>query len=98
MSNWGAKRPKLMNKLYSHASSVSANNSTRIALALLILVPIFVNFFVPIYNYTSPKLGGLPFFYWFQTLLLVLSSIPYLVFSYIERRTSPEVSGMRAVK
>jgi len=39
-------------------------------LALLILIPSFVNLGVPIYNRASPELFGLPFFYWFQTFWL----------------------------
>ena len=51
-----------------------------IALALLILIPSFVNLGVPLYNRDLPELAGLPFFYWFQTIWLVATSGFYIVF------------------
>ncbi|MFZ0183986.1 MAG: DUF3311 domain-containing protein [Nitrosotalea sp.] len=41
-----------------------------LVLALLILIPSFVNLGVPIYNRDSTELIGLSFFYWFQTFWL----------------------------
>ncbi len=32
---------------------------------LLLLVPLFT-LITPIFNYDQPRLGGMPFFYWFQ--------------------------------
>ena len=60
----------------------------QLLLLLLILVPGVVNFATPIYNFVDPTLGGLPFFYWFQILLLALSTLPYLAFTLIEDRRS----------
>ena len=61
-----------------------------ISLFLLIFAPAFINFFTPIYNHANPTLGGLPFFYWFPILLLAICVIPYLAFTYIEKkRQSP---------
>jgi len=60
----------------------------QLVLLLLILVPAIVNFATPIYNFVDPTLGGLPFFYWFQILLLGLSTLPYLAFTAIENRRS----------
>jgi hypothetical protein len=77
---------------------VTRITSTTIVLALLIIVPAFINFFTPIYNYSQPALDGMPFFYWFQILLLFLTTIPYLAFSYIEKRRNLELPQGRAVK
>jgi len=60
----------------------------QLLLLLLILVPGVINFATPIYDFVDPTLGGLPFFYWFQILLLALSTIPYLAFTLIEDRRS----------
>ena len=60
----------------------------QLVLLLLLVIPGIVNFVTPIYNFDNPTLGGLPFFYWFQILLLALCAIPYLVFSLIEDRRS----------
>ncbi|MGQ0638807.1 MAG: DUF3311 domain-containing protein [Nitrososphaerota archaeon] len=54
-----------------------------IILASLIIFPSIVALDVPLYNMTSPDLYGLPFFYWFQTLWLVVCTISYLGFSYL---------------
>ncbi len=53
-------------------------------LALLILIPSFVNLAVPIYNRDLPELFGVPFFYWFQTLWLFASAGFYLVFTHLK--------------
>lgn len=60
----------------------------QLLLLLLILIPGIINFATPIYNFVDPTLGGLPFFYWFQILALALSTLPYLVFTWIEDRRS----------
>lgn len=67
-----------------------AKNSTKVALVLLIVVPAFFNFFVPLYNFVNPTVAGIPFFYWFQMLLLGASTIPYLAFAYIEHHRAPQ--------
>jgi hypothetical protein len=59
---------------------------TKLLLVLLIVVPGFLNFYTPLYNYASPALDGMPFFYWFQIVLLGSMVVPYLIFSYIEER------------
>jgi hypothetical protein len=58
----------------------------QLLLLLLLLIPGIINFATPIYNSVDPTLGGLPFFYWFQILMLALSTIPYLAFTAIEDR------------
>jgi len=55
-----------------------------VILALLILVPTFIDLGVPIYNRDSPELLGMPFFYWFQTLWLFASAGFYIVFARLK--------------
>jgi Protein of unknown function (DUF3311) len=55
-----------------------------IVLALLILIPSFVNLGIPIYNRDLPELFGLPFFYWFQTVWLFATAGFYMVFAYLK--------------
>ncbi len=57
-----------------------------VALALLILIPSFVNLGVPIYNRGSPEVLGLPFFYWFQTVWLFATTGFYYVFAHLRER------------
>lgn len=61
---------------------------TKLVLVLLIVVPGFLNFYTPLYNYSDPTLDGMPFFYWFQIVLLGAMVIPYVAFTYIEDRRS----------
>ena len=42
---------------------------------LLLLIPCVVALWAPLYNTTSPALLGLPFFYWFQLLLIPISAL-----------------------
>lgn len=42
--------------------------------AVLIVIPFIVYFIIPLYNSVQPTLGGLSFFYWWQTVWLVISS------------------------
>jgi uncharacterized membrane protein len=53
-----------------------------IVLTLLLLIPSLVNLVVPIYNKEMPSMFGIPFFYWFQTVWLVVCSGFYLAFAY----------------
>ena len=42
---------------------------------LLLVVPGLLALIVPLYNMVSPELFGVPFFYWFQLLMVVVSAI-----------------------
>lgn len=64
-----------------------------IVMALLLIVPSFINFYTPLYNYVNPEFAGLPFFYWFQITMLFIVVIPYLVFTYLAKRLDEEEQG-----
>ncbi len=42
---------------------------------LLLLVPCLIALWVPLYNSPTPPLFGIPFFYWFQLLLIPVSAV-----------------------
>ncbi len=42
---------------------------------LLLLIPCVFALWVPLYNGAAPALFGLPFFYWFQLLLIPVSAL-----------------------
>ncbi len=42
---------------------------------LLLLIPCVVALWVPLYNFEAPALFGVPFFYWFQLLMIPLSAL-----------------------
>ena len=51
----------------------------KLLVAILLLVPMLVFAITPIYNFKGPELLGLTFFYWFETVWLVVTSILYLI-------------------
>jgi hypothetical protein len=50
---------------------------------ILLLAAVLASFWVPIYARSTPKLGALPFFYWYQLILVpviaIVSWIAYLL-------------------
>ncbi|MEM3670391.1 MAG: DUF3311 domain-containing protein [Thermoprotei archaeon] len=61
-----------------------ASKGTAVVLVLLLLVISLINVLTPIYNFANPYLFGMPFFYWFQIILLPIGTVLYLIFSFIE--------------
>jgi hypothetical protein len=53
----------------------------------LLLVPIVLLAYPPMYNRQDPELGGLPFFYWYQ-LAVVPVGVACTVVAYLKTRTS----------
>ena len=51
--------------------------------AILVLLPFAVYFDVPFYNVTAPELAGLPFFYWFQLIMLPVTAILFITAAYL---------------
>lgn len=45
---------------------------------ILIVIPFVVLLAIPTYNVVQPEVGGIPFFYWWQTLWLGLSAVLFL--------------------
>lgn len=53
---------------------------------LLLLVPFAAVLWPPFYNHVEPAIGGVPFFYWYQMLwILITASILWVVY-WLERR------------
>jgi Protein of unknown function (DUF3311) len=44
-------------------------------LLLLLLIPFIVMLWPPFYNFREPALLGIPFFYWFQLLWVIITAI-----------------------
>lgn len=42
---------------------------------LLLLVPLIGTLIPPFYNSEAPKIGGMPFFYWYQLLWIPISVV-----------------------
>ena len=57
------------------ASDVPQHSRRKKALcAVLVLIPVVLSLSVPLYQRSSPTLGGLPFFYWFQMAMAVAAA------------------------
>jgi hypothetical protein len=42
---------------------------------VLLFIPFFVAIWVPLYNRIEPSLFGIPFFYWFQFILILVAAL-----------------------
>ena len=51
---------------------------------LLLLIPFVAVLWVPFYNSVQPTLGGIPFFYWYQLLWVILGAVIIAVVYRIE--------------
>jgi len=49
--------------------------ATKIAVAVLLIIPCAALAAVPMYSRETPKLWGWPFFYWFQVLWVLITPI-----------------------
>jgi hypothetical protein len=50
-------------------------NATKLAVAILLIIPCAALAAVPLYSRETPKLWGWPFFYWFQLLWVLITPI-----------------------
>ncbi len=59
---------------------------------LLLLIPFIVLLWPPFYNSWDPPIFGIPFFYWFQLLWVILTAIITAVVYFIEGRNGSSVT------
>jgi len=57
--------------------------SNEIIAGVLILIPFVIYMVLPLYNINNPTLLGFPFFYWFQTVMLVFSAVFFAIAAYL---------------
>ena len=66
----------------------SGTKSTWVVVGVLLAVGAIVPLLVWLYDSESPTLGGFPFFYWFQFLLIpIVSALTYVAFRLSETAT-----------
>jgi hypothetical protein len=51
---------------------------------LLLLIPFVAVLWVPFYNSVQPTLVGVPFFYWYQLLWIILGAVIIVIVYRIE--------------
>ncbi len=59
------------------------SNAQKIVAAIFLLIPMLVFSITVIYNFKSPEVLGVPFFYWFPILWLAVSSLFYVIAAWI---------------
>ena len=52
-------------------------------LLLLLLIPFIAMLWPPFYNFTNPTLIGIPFFYWFQLLWIIITAVLMAVIYFL---------------
>ncbi len=55
----------------------------KVVLALLLLIPVILNLWVTLYNIPTPSALGLPFFWWFQIILLPVAAVFYIAYAFL---------------
>ncbi|AWR96186.1 DUF3311 domain-containing protein [Acidianus sulfidivorans JP7] len=53
-----------------------------VAILIALIVDIILYSIYPVFNKVSPELLGLPFFYWYQTIMLAVTSAIFFGISY----------------
>lgn len=61
--------------------------SDRHPLNCLLLLPLLVTLYPPLYNRTDPQLFGIPFFYWYQLAVIPVGVLSTLVVYRATRRS-----------
>ncbi|MEN0133874.1 MAG: DUF3311 domain-containing protein [Rhodococcus sp. (in: high G+C Gram-positive bacteria)] len=67
----------------------------RILCAFLVLAPAVLALSVPLYQRTTPELGGIPFFYWFQMTMAVAAACGCGATYFIAFRNEPETGDQQ---
>ncbi|KAA8922756.1 DUF3311 domain-containing protein [Thermoplasma sp.] len=58
-------------------------NNKYVIAGILLIIPFIAYFAIPTYNRINPQIGGLTFFYWYQTLWLAISAVLFGTAAYI---------------
>jgi hypothetical protein len=51
----------------------------------LLLIPFIATLWVPFYNSRDPEIAGIPFFYWYLFLWIIISSVLTAVVYFVTR-------------
>ena len=59
--------------------------STGLWVVIILIPPVVVPLWVPLYDKADPTLWGFPFFYWFQFLLIICAAIITIIAYLLSR-------------
>jgi len=68
------------------ASKGKARRAWRYWPRLLLVIPFLLVVWVPFYNRIDPQLAGIPFFYWYQLLAILLGAAVVMTVYLLEMR------------
>jgi hypothetical protein len=69
-----------------------------ILICVLLIPPVVLPLWVPLYDKTDPTLNGWPFFFWFQMALIIFATVMTLIafrISQVADRRDREARGQR---
>ncbi len=69
-----------------------AERPSRAWVYLLLVVPFIAVLWVPFYASASPEIAGIPFFYWYQFLWVVVSGVITGIVYFATRNESPRTA------
>jgi len=75
----------------SHGGSVGPVGGARHSahwIRLILLLPFLAMAWVPSYNAVEPRLAGVPFFYWYQILWILLAALLVAIVYRVEHRSA----------
>jgi len=67
--------------------------STLVTVAVMLAIAIMGSLWVPIFARTQPQLGGFPFFYWYQLILVPVTSVLCWICYLLLRTRRPRGPG-----
>jgi len=60
---------------HSPAPTRTTSTALWVVIVLVLIPPVVLPLWVPLYNKTDPKLWGFPFFFWFQFALILFAAV-----------------------
>ncbi len=71
---------------------IGRSTLSRVLVPVLLGLPVAALLAVPLYARVEPRLGGVPFFYWYQALCLVLTAVSMTAALKLSDRRRPQPS------
>jgi hypothetical protein len=56
-------------------AATKISRTKRVVWYVILFIPFFVAIAVPLYNRIEPSVFGIPFFYWFQFVLIIVAAV-----------------------
>ena len=65
------------------SSAGALSTGRKVAIAILLLIPFVIYLALNTYNTATPELLGVPFFWWYQTVMLAVTAILFFAAAYL---------------